>query len=490
TRLVTEPEAERETPMILESSHLKIVEPNKNLQFSKSLIKIDSTRSSSEGFPSNVVLQRKNNSPIRRGSMNKSDENQNNSSMTPGAGKEKGKEKVISVEAGKSLDIIGTNLNSQNALIMTRKSSKISSTEKSNPMKTINPIQLPLNRIKNLLSVKINKSGPFDLEGKREYSSPYNRHLLDFLEKNLKILMPKELDDFEFSHEFLENIKVKFWKKDLGIFLINEESVLNIMTYFDSQTKNGKSNWIKISAKGLKTYKNTDAFNCFSFRAVFKNFINFEVTSRFFFTEKICQRSITFFTELNSKLSMLKDVNGESIKRSTVESILNLIWNGMSGFLAHVHAINAIIKPSKSLLPLSQEELVAKQEQAFEFFCELHKDIENFRFKQRTRKSTRAYATIRTGTLSFEQIREHSLDQLINTRVYSHHAAWIYIELWLTKCRPKLQEINCRFSYNQHFIKRSKFKSLLNRVCFIFFSGMVKHGELEREKLRGKELQI
>ncbi|KAI8462135.1 hypothetical protein BY996DRAFT_15554 [Phakopsora pachyrhizi] len=257
------------------------------------------------------------------------------------------------------------------------------------------------------------------------------------------------------------------------------------MPYFDSQTKNGKSNWINISDKGLETCDQNKSFNNFSFRLVFKKFIKFENFSRFFFTEKIRQRSIIFFTELNSKLLILKERKGKTIKKKSVDAIINQTWDAMTAFLAYVHAINAIIVPVEGMAPLSQDQLITKQEEAFEFFYELHSDIEKFCFKKRTRRSTRACSTIRTENLSFEQIKDHSMNQLFNTLVYSHHVAWIYIELWLTRYRPELQEINCMFYQEQHLVKRSKFMGFLNKICFIFFSGMVKHEELEQAKSRG-----
>ncbi|CAH7684214.1 expressed protein [Phakopsora pachyrhizi] len=363
--------------------------------------------------------------------------------------------------------------------------------ENLNAMKSLEPRPFLIETIKTLLSVEIKKSGPFDLEGKRKYSSPYNRDLLDLLEKKLQSVMPKELDEFEFQDGFLITIKENFWSNNLGMFFTSEKLIPGIFLRvdFDSQTKKRRCSWIRFSAKGLKNNKKKIPAKYFSFTEVFTSFIKFENLSRFFYTDNIRQKSILFFDNLNK--SLLKGKEGYGHKRKTPENaILNQIWLGMNGFLAYVHAINAIILPSESLVPLKQEQLVAKQEEAFKFFCDLHKDFEKFCSKQRAKKCPRRSFTIKTENLSFEEIRDNSMNQLFESKLSRNKVAWIYIELWLIKCRPELQNINFGFLRKQNIIKRSKFQSLIDRMCLIFFSGMVKRETLEHEKLAERELQI
>ncbi|KAI8452619.1 hypothetical protein BY996DRAFT_7212596 [Phakopsora pachyrhizi] len=272
-----------------------------------------------------------------------------------------------------------------------RTKSSITTERTLNHLIYLEPRPFLIETIKTLLSVEIKKSGPFDLEGKRKYSSPYNRDLLDLLEKKLQSVMPKELDEFEFQDGFLITIKENFWSNNLGFFT---------------------------------------------------SFIKFENLSRFFYTDNIRQKSILFFDNLNK--SLLKGKEGYGHKRKTPENaILNQIWLGMNGFLA--------------LVPLKQEQLVAKQEEAFKFF-------------QRAKKMSETY---------FEEIRDNSMNQLFESKLSRNKVAWIYIELWLIKCRPELQNINF-----------GKFQSLIDRMCLIFFSGMVKRETLEHEKLAERELQI
>ncbi|KAI8450084.1 hypothetical protein BY996DRAFT_6417732 [Phakopsora pachyrhizi] len=120
TRLVTEPEAERETPLVLERSHLKIVESNKNLQLSKPLLNDPGVWWSNNGFSDNLGSQRKKLTPRRKVSMIKSGVKQDNQLLTLGTGIEK----AISIEEGNSIRTIETNFDDQSALMKSQKSSK------------------------------------------------------------------------------------------------------------------------------------------------------------------------------------------------------------------------------------------------------------------------------------------------------------------------------------------------------------------------------
>ncbi|CAH7668305.1 hypothetical protein BY996DRAFT_2878935 [Phakopsora pachyrhizi] len=487
-QLEFEPEGEREPLLNFKASQLKIAEQNNNLEFSKFSLKDSSIVLSNEDVIDKLLMRKKNLTVKRKSSVNDLSANLDNYLVA----QSNGKQKVISVKKRKSLqNVNSTHLRHLKAPIADHKSSEIYSTDKLNTMKKFMPGAQRLEIIENLLSAEIKKSGPFDLEGKRIYSSPYNKSLLNILEKNLKSLMPKELDDYEFSDYFIEIIKQNVWKEELGIFAIDEHSIQNLINLldFENNTNIRRYGWVKYSSKGLKTNTGRVAQKNFSFRIVFNKFITFENLSRFFFTDNICQESITFFKLLDSRL--LKLVAGsEKNRRRSVDAILNQIWLGLTGFLAHVHAINAIIAPSKILKPLSNEELVAKQEEAFIFFCDLHKDIEKYSFQPRTRESTRVISTFSTVGLSFEQIRDLSIYQLVNARFSRNHVAWIYIELWLFKYKPELQKINNRSSEESHLTKRSKFISLVNRMCFIFFSGMAKNEKLEQENSTVTVLKI
>ncbi|CAH7682302.1 expressed protein [Phakopsora pachyrhizi] len=488
TQLVSQTEAEREPLRGFKIQNLNFFEQSENLKHSKSLLS-DPYTVFNKAFIEDLVFHRKKLTPASGISIKRSNEKQNNDQMNLFTGKEtKGKEKVISEEKGTPLNF---KLNSmgQNTMITAQKSFRIELNGKPSAKITVKPKLLSIESIKTLLSDDIDKSGPFDLEGKREFSSPYNRDLLSMIEKNLRNLIPKELDEFEFQDNFLDNIKNTLWKDEKGFFLTTNESVLDIlfMEVTDSKVRDKKCSWIKFSAKGLKTHKNRFAHKHFSFKAVFNKFIKYENLSRFFFTDNIRLKSISFFEDLDLRLSRLLKGYAQR-RRSSLDSILTQTWNALTGFLAYVHAINAIIVPSGSLKPLSHEQLIAKQEEAFKFFCGLHADIEKFCVKQRTRKTARAYSTINAENMSFEQIRDCSINQLLNSRFSRNHVAWIYIELWMFKYRPELQEINYGFTYQQQLIKRSKLKSFLNRTCFILFSGMARYEMPENETSRVKDM--
>ncbi|CAH7675065.1 hypothetical protein PPACK8108_LOCUS10029, partial [Phakopsora pachyrhizi] len=398
---------EREPLRGFKIQNLNFFEQSENLKHSKSLLS-DPYTVFNKAFIEDLVFHRKKLTPASGISIKRSNEKQNNDQMNLFTGKEtKGKEKVISEEKGTPLNF---KLNSmgQNTMITAQKSFRIELNGKPSAKITVKPKLLSIESIKTLLSDDIDKSGPFDLEGKREFSSPYNRDLLN-------------------------NIKNTLWKDEKGFFLTTNESVLDIlfMEVTDSKVRDKKCSWIKFSAKGLKTHKNRFAHKHFSFKAVFNKFIKYENLSRFFFTDNIRLKSISFFEDLDLRLSRLLKGYAQR-RRSSLDSILTQTWNALTGFLAYVHAINAIIVPSGSLKPLSHEQLIAKQEEAFKFFC--------------------AYSTINAENMSFEQIRDCSINQLLNSRFSRNHVAWIYIELWMFKYRPELQEINYGFTYQQQLI--------------------------------------
>ncbi|CAH7681426.1 expressed protein, partial [Phakopsora pachyrhizi] len=338
-----------------------------------------------------------------------------------------------------------------------------------------NPSKDTLDTIKDLIWVEKKKSGPFDIEPKMTNWSPYNRVLFNFLEINLKYIMPGSLNEFIFKDSFLYIIKTFFWKEENGVFFIKEES-LSEETFTRNFNSNNKRNpsWIDFSTIGLRLQSDKSPGELFSFRVVFQRLITYENMSEFFFTENIVQKIMPFFRNLKTRLSKKIFVNFRR-KEVLVNIFLKRIWLGMTGFLAYVHLINSIIIESDCKMPLTYEQLVEKQEEAFNFFVELHEDAERLCVEQRVNVAKRFYTQQNFNNMSFEDIRKHSIDQILNSNIYNNHRVWIYVELWLIKCRPNLHKIAAQYSTDGSLITNSKFSGLLNKIGVLFFSGFFKH---------------
>ncbi|CAH7685188.1 expressed protein, partial [Phakopsora pachyrhizi] len=114
--------------------------------------------------------------------------------------------------------LINVNIYNKSAMQKTRQmTSKSTNGRQLDPNRAENPKENStrdiLDTIKNILSEKKNK-GPFDIEPKKTYWSPYNKVLLNFIEGNLLHIMPESFGDYEFSYSFLKDIKTFFWNED------------------------------------------------------------------------------------------------------------------------------------------------------------------------------------------------------------------------------------------------------------------------------------
>ncbi|CAH7666824.1 expressed protein [Phakopsora pachyrhizi] len=167
--------------------------------------------------------------------------------------------------------------------------------------------------IKSLLTRK-NTLCPFNIESKTISWSPYNKVLLNILEKNIKHIMPESLSDYEFSDSFLDIIKNNFWKKEQEVFAIKEDllaqTIYGINAYF--KNKNNPS-WVNFSTKDLRSKGEKSASKLFSFRVVFHQLITYENVSEFFYTNKIKQKMELFFEQLKTRLSEKVTFNKKKI---------------------------------------------------------------------------------------------------------------------------------------------------------------------------------
>ncbi|KAI8443200.1 hypothetical protein BY996DRAFT_6428050 [Phakopsora pachyrhizi] len=153
-------------------------------------------------------------------------------------------------------------------------------------------------------------------------------------------------------------IKNNFWKKEQEVFAIKEDllaqTIYGINAYF--KNKNNPS-WVNFSTKDLRSKGEKSASKLFSFRVVFHQLITYENVSEFFYTNKIKQKMELFFEQLKTRLSEKVTFNKKKDQRS-LNNYLKQIWLGMTGFLAYVHLINAIIIPTGCEMPLTYEKLV------------------------------------------------------------------------------------------------------------------------------------
>ncbi|CAH7671232.1 hypothetical protein BY996DRAFT_1206699 [Phakopsora pachyrhizi] len=368
-------------------------------------------------------------------------------------------------------------LNSGISVLVANKSSaseeKYKSNLKKEPKSKVRPYFI-LNApefIKNILSNEIKNHGPFYIEGVKDYCSPYNRDLLNFIEDNFENILPEVLSDFKITKKFLAKIKFLFWNENEGIFFVPEKSInLVIKTMEDFSQSAGVGKWVKYSEKSSKYHTKASSAVCFAFDMVFINYYTYENFSRFFFTKSMRQSGVIFFELLEQRL--LNSSTRLRITKTKINAILRQVWNRMTSFMAYVHAINAIISPGL-LEPLTHEQLVQRQEEAFEFFIELHQDFEKLYKKSTEKRGKINLYNITFDGPSFEEIRQQVMGEILNNYTSRDIAVWLYIELYMIKFRPKLFYIAKKIPGNE-----KKFKSILNRMFLIFFSGMDKNEKL------------
>ncbi|CAH7671821.1 expressed protein [Phakopsora pachyrhizi] len=316
-----------------------------------------------------------------------------------------------------------------------------------------------LKSFKTSLTTKVKNPGPFDLQGEKAYRSPYNRVLLGYIKKNLKNILPVELSKYEISASFLQVVKNFFWNKVDGLFFLSEESfkVAILSVHCESP-------WVTTS-----TLKSASGIFCFP--SVFTRFLSYEKVSRFFLNDEMRQAVSDKFMEFNSKL--LESESGSINIRSGIRAkILNQTWSRMIGFLAYVHAFNAIVIP-KDTKPLSHQQLVKQQKKAIDFFFQLHEKVEISWAD--TKGSEIKYIRLKnfTDKSDFEEEKQKVMKEIFNSHLRSDNAPWLYIELWMIECRPSLYKI-MKNSPN----REQKFKSLTNRVFLLLFSGMYSYTKL------------
>ncbi|CAH7668195.1 hypothetical protein PPACK8108_LOCUS2665 [Phakopsora pachyrhizi] len=326
------------------------------------------------------------------------------------------------------------------------------------------------------LTVKVENFGPFAIEGKLLHYSPYNKNLLNFIENNLENILPEELDEYTISTGFFQLTKSIFWNQNEGIFFLSEERLSNAMNFVDSKSHSARGKtWVRHSRKSFNSLKSLPATVIFCFRKVFTNFFTYEKLSSFFFTENMRKRGKIYFENLNLNLVELAKGN-RNISKVAIDNILRLIWIRLTSFLAYVHAINAIISPGP-LKPLSYEQLVKKQEDALDFFFRLHDKAENLFTTKKIRRSKNVYLNPCSNNLNVEEKKQQVIKTIFDSTLHNDNASWLYVELWMMIYRPNLLSIMKNDSKSE-----TKFKSLLNRVFLILFSGMATYTKLNKSK--------
>ncbi|CAH7665960.1 expressed protein [Phakopsora pachyrhizi] len=314
---------------------------------------------------------------------------------------------------------------------------------------------------------KINSPRPVDTdfsEKKRNYQSSYNRDLHDFIKENLVQLMPQELENYQFTSEFLHGIQNCYWNNELSIFVIAEEKIPYVMSLGDSWSfsRNGRK-WLTYSAKGLETPNLHEASDWFAFTSVFLKLYKFENLNGVFFTEKMRRTAVNFFKGLEENLS--------GLQKRIKHSVLERIFNSLPGYLVCVHGINEIIRPSSSIhqQPLSQ------QEEALKFFIELHSELSDVNEISHQKRFEGVIGDKKWKYLSLKEQKRNLLYKIVNfTRLQADRLAWIYVELWLINYRPKLHSLYTDFTSIKDIRKTSKFKNSLNKLLFLLFSAVLK----------------
>ncbi|KAI8449224.1 hypothetical protein BY996DRAFT_7503161 [Phakopsora pachyrhizi] len=268
---------------------------------------------------------------------------------------------------------------------------------------------------------------------------------------------------------------------------IKEDFVLEAVNDLSSKYQDSIiNNWIKFSSsRRIVPSDPTSARTKFNFRIVFPKFLTYENFAGVFFTEDMRSRIIGEFKDLERRFVMKKEEH--KIYKKHVKRFMDSIWAALTGFLAYVHAINAIIV-SDSVLPLENYKIVEKQEEAFNFFFDLHKDAENFVRCDSERKTHKLKVEEGWKDLSFEVKRNHVLDIIFNSEARLERKAWLCIELWMIKYRPELYNIATNNSTNGILGKYNKFRSFINRVLFPLFSGILKYQKLQCQNKFGEKI--
>ncbi|KAI8446081.1 hypothetical protein BY996DRAFT_7873425 [Phakopsora pachyrhizi] len=345
---------------------------------------------------------------------------------------------------------------------------------------TRNTLQV-LKFIIDQLSKKNVNSGPLDLKSERTYISPYNRDLLQFIEQNLSNIVHGSLSEFEIDKNFFEAVKSLLWKDNEGVFYTTEKVISELMDNVNRKCHvHTSKTWVKYSHTAqIMPSDSTSAACKFQFREVFSKILTYENFSTFLFTDSMRQKSKERFKDIEKRLYNKKKeikISGQSLN-----NFIGRIWDGLAGFLAYVHAITALI-PSDSSLPLTNSKLENNQEEALDFFFELNKDAENFLRNYTQRRNKKTYYDKCWRDLSYEDKVQRSLDEIFNLKTSKDKKAWLYIELWMIRCRPELYLIATKKLTGGISDTRSKFRSIVNRIFFPFFSGIQKYYQLERSK--------
>ncbi|KAI8460136.1 hypothetical protein BY996DRAFT_6744847, partial [Phakopsora pachyrhizi] len=316
---------------------------------------------------------------------------------------------------------------------------------------------------------KINSPRPKetnDSKEKRIYQSPYSRDLLNFLKENLNRLMPNDLENYRFTSEFLKSIEKCFWNNELGIFVLAEETIPKMIFSAEiwAYSKKG-SRWIVYSPKGFEISNQQNALNWFNFRPVFTKLYKFENLGEAFFTEEMRVSCVNFFKGLEKKLSNVQIEAGK--RKDTKYSILDQIFHSLPGYLVCVHFISEIIRP----ISLMHERPIGKQEEALNFFIELHSELHELYRKSLRKKFKGVFHDKSWADLSFEEQKRHLSYKIVNfTHLQANQLAWVCVELWLIRYRPKLYRM-CSDTTNMDCAgKILKLKIFINKLLFILFS--------------------
>ncbi|KAI8455070.1 hypothetical protein BY996DRAFT_6413406 [Phakopsora pachyrhizi] len=283
------------------------------------------------------------------------------------------------------------------------------------------------------LTAEVKIPGPFDIQGEKMYRSPYNRELLVFIQKNLKKILPSELSKHQITEHFLSTIKSYFWNKRKGLFFISEGRFREAIISVDSESHGSLSKtWILTKSSGT-----TSSINKFCFIAAFTKFLEYDKLSRFFLNDEMRKTANERFLELNSKLLELKR-SGVKLRRGVITYILKQTWYRMTGFLAYVHAFNAIISPDHSE-PISYQKLVELQQNAIDFFFNLHDNVEILCSKKRDMKLQRVTPSpVNIYDYNFEEEKLKLMKLIFSSNLRVDNVPWLYIELWMMKRRPSL----------------------------------------------------
>ncbi|CAH7674355.1 hypothetical protein PPACK8108_LOCUS9265 [Phakopsora pachyrhizi] len=294
-----------------------------------------------------------------------------------------------------------------------------------------------------LLSIKIKGQGPFDLDGRNHINGIYNDKLFIFLKKNFKHTMPEELDQYYFGQKIINNTEKDFWNKIKNVFLLPENLIEKRILSKESRKNKKGDTWIFFTAKGLEQVQNRHAAKNFNFNSVFKDFLNYKNFSEFFYTENMRLKCIEFFNQLEEKLTRKHYKFGKT--EVDKNRLVDQIWFGMTAFLAFVHAFNSIIPPTLSTL-LPHQNIVKGQEDALEFFFELHEGIDIVFHN------------------SGKNLYSLSLEEQKSYFSHTIQTAWFYIELWLINFRPNLYGVVRGEIASLYESKIKYFKCFINRI--------------------------